>query len=496
MNKLKILSDLKKIEQNINKSNQQNIIISEDYNISIDNKRYIATNTFKSMHSNNDFIRLVMGAYGSGKSSGMCAEIVLRACTMPTCFDNIRRSKWVIVRNTSGELETTTLQTWLHWFGDLGTVVSHKKPVLSVKHVFNDGKGRVELELLFLALDRIDDIKKIKSLEITGAYLNELSELPQAILSHIKSRLGRFPSDMMIDKPYWSGIIADTNPPDADGWIYKMFEVDRPLGYHIFKQPAALFEDESGKYITNKDADNIDHLPTNYYVDMARGETKEFVRVYCMGEYGTVILGRKVYENYNDDLHTISNIESEHNEQLLLGWDFGLTPACIIAQRCKNGQIKVLKEFCTSYLSVRELAENTVYPYLISYYKDFDYISVGDPSDRKSDSTGVSCMQVLDECGIHTTKALTNDIQRRIDKPALIISKEGCPTLRKGFLGRYNYKRVRVLNEEKYHDVPDKTHPYSDIQDCIQYVCLNYCFNDRLSSKIDDSFYEQAPQWC
>jgi hypothetical protein len=44
-----------------------------------------------------------------------------------------------------------------------------------------DGTG-LELEVLFLALDRPDDVKKLKSLELTGAWLNEASELEQAVL--------------------------------------------------------------------------------------------------------------------------------------------------------------------------------------------------------------------------------------------------------------------------------------------------------------------------
>jgi hypothetical protein len=48
--------------------------------------------------------------------------------------------------------------------------------------------------------------------------------------------------------------------------------------------------------------------------------------------------------------------------------------------------------------------------------------------------------------------------------------------LRKGFMGKYCYKRIQVIGDEKYRDVPDKTHPFSDIQDCLQYICyeINY----------------------
>ena len=392
----------------------------------------------------------------------------------------------------------------------LGMIFSHKKPILDYKHRFRvEGtKGVIELELIFLALDRPDDIKKMKSLELTAAYLNELSELPSEILPHLKSRIGRYPPSLIIDGSYWSGIIADTNPPDVDSWIYRIFEVDKPDGYFIFKQPPALIENEDGSYRLNEHGENIKHHSSkNYYIDLARGETKEFINVYCMGEYGTVIHGRKVYENYNDDIHTDINLVAEKGCQLILGWDFGLTPACLISQLRSNGQLVVLKEFCTDYLSVRELAKDIVVPYLNSHYQGYPYVSVGDPSDRPSDSTKQSCMQILQECGITTKKAITNDVINRIDavkqylsklidgRPALIISKNDCPVLRKGFLGKYNYKRLRILGEEKYKDLPDKTHPYSDIQDCLQYTCLEYCFDNKSSDSLEN-FYQQTPEWC
>ena len=420
MNKLKILNDLKIIENRISSQQSPHIYVNlkeKTFTIKKLNRKisYIPSKTFIDFHNTDDYVRLIMGPYGSGKSSGCCAEILFRSVSIAPCKDGIRRSRWAIIRNTAAELETTTLKTWLDWFEELGSIKSHKKPIMELFHNFRDEHGKVELHLIFLALDRPEDIKKIKSLEVTGVFLNETSELASEVLTHMKARIPRYPSDKMIDVEYWNGIIADSNPPDIDSWIYRLFEIEKPNGYKIFKQPPGLLI-EDDKYIINPNADNLSHMKErNYYLKLAEAETVEFIKVYCMGEYGTVISGRKVYENYNDDLHAVSGLTSEKGSQLILGWDFGLTPACLIAQLTHCGQIRVLKEFCTTYLSVRELAENAVYPYLISEYKGYDYISVGDPSDRPSDSTKQSCMQILGECGIYTTKAITNDIIPRID---------------------------------------------------------------------------------
>jgi len=163
-------------------------------------------------HNSNDRVRLVLGQYGSGKTTMCLQDIARKAAAMPPWHNGtIRKSKWAIIRNTSGELVTTTLQSWLMWFGDLGMIEKRQKPVLTYEHAFNDDHGRIELELIFLALDRDDDIRKLKSLEITGCYFNELSEIPKAAFDHISSRL-RYPSQDFCREDYWTGIISRYKP--------------------------------------------------------------------------------------------------------------------------------------------------------------------------------------------------------------------------------------------------------------------------------------------
>jgi len=417
----------------------------------------------------------------------------------------------VIVRNTSGELETTTLKTWIEWFGSLGAITSRKKPVMIYEHVFNDGKGLIQLELMFLALDRDEDVRKLKSLECTFAYLNESSELPFGVLQHLKSRISRYPSKRSCTMPYWSGIFMDTNPPDTDHWIYRVFEVERPEGYTIHKQPPALIKDDVGVWHTNPDAENINHLGEGYYLNLANGATEEFIKVYVLGEYGAVIAGKLVYPQYNDDLHSVPDLIKDDDAEVLIGFDFGLTPCCLIMQLI-NGQLRCLKEFTTDRMGITELAESIVIPYLRREFPNNPIISVGDPSGVKGMDTDTNnCIQILCDLGLPTQPAASNVINTRIEavngflnrmangKPALLVSRSGCPNLRKGFLGKYNYKRLRVLNEEKYRDVPDKTHPWSDIQDCLQYGALHYNMNvikTGIKSNIRDYMMPSTSMWA
>ena len=246
-----LIKTFNEYEAGINKGTKKQLTILPDRMIihaHEQDKIYVPTPTGAIFHDNDQFVRVIMGPYGSGKSTLSIAEIVKRACEVPVWNNGRRRSRWGIVRNTSGELATTTLATWLSWFDELGDVRKRQKPMLTYEHTFNDGKGIVELELLFIALDRPEDVRKIKSLELTGCYINELSEVPKAALAHMKGRVNRYPSKAFCKEPYWSGIIADTNPPEDDHWIFKDFEENCADNHVLFKQPPGLIKNKDNQW--------------------------------------------------------------------------------------------------------------------------------------------------------------------------------------------------------------------------------------------------------
>src|SRR5580693_5716601 len=146
------------IKNSINLTNNQHIWFKNSKETIIygsdKNKTYIPSQTGSIFHDSNHFVNLVMGPVGSGKSTMCLHEIPRRACSMPAWSNGRRKSRWLIIRNTSGELYSTTLMSWLTWFGELGDIKKRQKPLLTYEHTFNDGKGIVELELIFIALDR------------------------------------------------------------------------------------------------------------------------------------------------------------------------------------------------------------------------------------------------------------------------------------------------------------------------------------------------------
>jgi len=355
----------------------------------------------------------------------------------------------------------------------------------------------VELEILFLALDHEKDLRKLKSLEATFIYVNEFSEIPFGFLSHFVSRTGCYPPRIMCTEPYWHGVFLDTNPPNLKHPMRETFEIEKPDGYMFYRQPPGLLG-KQGDYQPNPEAENINNLPENYYIDLAKGSTQEFIKVYVFGQYGSVFFGKAVYPEYNDDLHSKDELEIMDHEPLMIGIDFGLyTPAAVIAQAW-DGQIRILKEFVTHDLGIRELFERFVEPYLRKLNekrpegRKLPYTLIRDPAGR------IAEVEDLMNLGFRSEPAPTNDLNPRLDAvkwhlgrivsgvPALLLDRQGCPTLRDGFIGGYNYKRISTLSNEDFRPEPDKNF-YSHCHDCVQYIAL---YSRGLEGRMDDGYEE------
>lgn len=426
-----------------------------------------------------------MGPVGSGKSSSCCVEIVGRALRQRPANDGIRKSRWLIIRNTYPELKSTTIKTWETWFPSNVAPIKWDTPITSTMKINDIGDGTgMELEVLFMALDRPTETGKLRSLELTGAWINEASEIPKEIFDMVTQRVGRYPSKLQ-GGPSWSGIILDTNPPDDDHWYYKVAEEEKPEDWLFFRQPGGLYK-EGEAFKPNPDAENIINLPNghNYYLRQLASKTDDWINVFLQGNYGSTSTGKPVYPEYNDKVHCLpKNVEAERGLPIVLGWDFGLTPACVILQVTARGKIIILDEIISEDMGIRQFTTEMVKPHLVNKYSGFTWYSAGDPAGNiRAQTDERTCLQELLEAGITTEPAPTNDFIPRREAVAFFLTKlaDGdpafalnprCTNLRKGFSGRYKYERLKVAGAARFKDRPVKDMS-SHIQDALQYACL------------------------
>ena len=429
---------------------------------------YEASKTCSKFHRDDNFVRGLVGPIGSGKSVACCWEIFRRAHEQQPAEDGIRYSRWLVVRNTYRELQDTTLKTWFDWFDPemgVGNWVAG-----DMTHIIS-GDG-IHMEVLFRALDRPDDIKKLLSLELTGAWLNEAREIPKAVLDMLQGRVGRYPS-MRIGGASWIGIIGDTNPPDSDHWWYRLFEEERPDGWSIYHQPGGLDED----------AENLENLPAGYYQRLMQGHDQAWIDVYVHGKYGYVQEGKPIYPEYNDHIHSTLEPIARVAGTIYVGIDFGLTPAAVFGQLTKGGQWQILDELVTEDMGSVNFAK------LLSRKLRDDFAGAtlrifGDPAgEQRSQVDERTPFKVLNAAGIPASKAPTNDFTIRREAavaPMMRLTMSGqpgfvlgpnCKTLRKACAGGYKYRRLQVGGEERYQDEPDKNQ-YSHVAEALQYMMV------------------------
>ena len=368
------------------------------------NINYTAEKTIAEFHADNSFVRGIRGPVGSGKSVGCCFEILQRAW-LQKVHNGERRSRWAVIRQTYGELKTTTIQTWLDWFGDCTKIVyGHPikaiftPPSISGKNLKEtDGKkynsfAKVIVEIYFIAMDRPQSARKLKSLELTGAWINEVCEVPEEVLKMLTGRVGRYPSKRN-GGFNWSGIIMDTNSCDVDNWYYKLAEEKKPDDYKFFNQPPALLENADGKYIENPEAENIENhtLGFKYYFNMLAGKPKKWVDVFICNKYGSHNEGNYVYNGYSQDINNGNHTDREFNPRLkhiIWAHDFNFTPLSSIIIQNEKDNIYCVDEIVLKSATSKDAAFEFISRY--EKYKNEIVVEIyGDASGHAGEKHGI-----------------------------------------------------------------------------------------------------------
>jgi len=444
------------------------------------------------------FVRGLMGPVGSGKSYACAAEIMLRALQQPVSpLDNIRHSRFAIVRNSYPELRTTTIKTWLEIFDEATWGPMRWSPPLT-HHIQLPPRGNLaglDMEVIFLALDTPKDVRKLLSLELTGAWVNEARELPKAVIDGLTHRVGRYPTKAHGGCQH-RFIIMDTNPMDDDHWWHKLAEKDKMAGkypWKFYKQPGGVKEVDAaykdaifaaGKYwAMNEKAENVPNLTEGYYEQMLAGKNLDWISCYAQGKYTFVQEGRAVWQEYSDVLMS-DEIEYLPEYPLQIGLDFGLTPAAVFGQRLDNGRWHILHELVTFDMGLERFTTQMKIEINKMFPKAKDIQIWGDPAGSKRDEIfEVTAFDHLKTQGMNARPTVSNDFKIRREagampmnrlingKSGLIVNKT-CSSLRKSLAGGYFFKREAMgSGQERFKDVPFKNN-FSHIGDAFGYLML------------------------
>ena len=435
------------------------------------------------------FLSLVCGPVGSTKTTAGIVKILYHAKRMAPCKDGIRRSRCVWVRNTREQLRDTSIPDFLKWFPDGlagGFLKSEYKFVLKLDDV--------ECEVLFRGLDDSNDVRRLLSLQASFAVLDEFREINKDVFEALQGRLGRYPDGMMVPhKPEWGndekgnpvqGCVTDdgvpnshlwgmSNPPDMDTFWENLL-ANPPDNCHVTIQPSGL----------SPEADWVHLLPSNYYDNLAKGKTQDYIDVYINSKFGKSLAGQPVFRSFDGDYHVAENpLRPILNgmRPVLIGMDFGLNPSAVIGQLDAMGRLLVYRSLTADGMGLLRFLRTLLKPELAQHFPGAPILVIGDPAGTARAQTDEKTVyDILAQEGFNAKPAYTNSLvaritaveqflNRQIDTgPGFLIDPQ-CRPLINALRGKYRYK---LKKNGEVDDEPDKNEA-SHIADALQYLCMH-----------------------
>lgn len=416
--------------------------------------------TVSDYYLDDKLVSLIIGPVGSGKTLGSIAKLERLMYEQEPNDDGIRYTKWAVIRNTYQELKDTTIKSFDGFFE--GTL-KFNLGTLTAVYEYED----IHAEFLFRSLDKPGDMRKLLSLEITGAYLNEMRELSHDALQNIISRLGRYPYPKDGPGCTKSNVVADSNAFSDDHWIYDLFLTDnRPKDYSIYIQPPAILDDNT----INTNAENLENLPKDYYSRQLAGATNNFIDIMLKVKFIPPKDGKPVYPEFNDSLHCIDHTllaPPTKELPLICGGDNGRWSGFLIGQVDPLGRVVVFDELVTDDVNLTDFS-TIIAAHMKQHYPGFKFESWIDPwaANQRGQVNDATMFKVYNGANLHPRTSQTKSpttmveaVKRGLGKivigqPSILISNK-CKNLRRGLNGGYQYKRVNVSGE-RYADKPDK----------------------------------------
>ncbi|MDR1079451.1 MAG: hypothetical protein LBQ79_00430 [Deltaproteobacteria bacterium] len=459
---------------------------------------YKYTPTGKLVHESDAYVKMIMGPFGSGKSTVMAMDMLYYAMAQdPDPADNIRYSRWGVIRASYPNLSSTRRTIMEVMPEHTGDITLGNAPWRGVfAFALPDGtKAHMEVELW--SAQTGEDAKKFRSANWTGCWINEATEITSDVLFAGASRVGRYPSKRA-GGCRWGGVLMDFNRPPRGHWLLNYFE--RPslrteagvLKIDSFTQPPAAFrrEDSEGKvtYEANPEAENLENLEggLDYYRRQiglleTEGKTAQIESLYCLMD-ADLREGKPVFPTFSRETHVSKGrLDPLYYQPVVVGVDTsGIHPAAVVVQ-LQNTRWCVIDELCGLEVGLDAFLDSLT-SLLSSRYRRCETITVScDPANARDSYTGLSPATHFQNAGFDVTLPRTNNPDTRISAVASLLNRtygglmvsSHCEQLVAALAGDYHYKRHRILGtvQAAYSSRPEKNEA-SHVADALQYAAM------------------------
>ena len=301
---------------------------------------------------------------GEGKSTALAWSVFYHTIHNPG-------AEWALIRDTFENIQKSTQKTFFEWFppGIFGTYHATKKEFTWYEHI---AKGTVT----FVGMDDPGDASKLLSWVLGGIGIDEPA--PAAGSNGVDEMV----FDLGIQRlrqpgMKWRPMKLATNNPDEEHWTYKKFATEgEQNGYRLW-QPLK--------------PENMQNLPEGYYekLRLQLGHRPDLIRRFIDGEFGFQQEGNAVTPQWSDRIHLTMGLSGIRGREIILLWDFGHNPTCIITQRTPMGYWNILYSFVGEDIGVEELIEDQVLPVLREKFPKCSIRHIGDPAGKQREQTSI-----------------------------------------------------------------------------------------------------------
>lgn len=451
---------------------------------------YVPSPTGLRFMASRAFMKLICGPVGGGKST-VALMALWSMAVQQNAHNGVRRTKFIILRNTMAQLKSTVKPLIDQWFVELpmseGTAPLGTwrltDNTFEIRARLKDGSV-VHTELVMMAADTPDDVRRLLSVECTAAWVEEAREVAEEVFSGLQGRVGRFPNIASGGVTY-PCTICSTNPPPV-GTFWHGLMSNPPAGYEIFMQPPALMDDGT----LNPDAENLANLYPDYYDNQVAGKSSDWIAVYLRNKFGAGGLGQPVFKGtFRMEFHVAKSAlkpVSSNMKKIVVGSDNGLTAAAVIGQEDAKGRVNILRNAYVpkgETMGYDRFLDTLLVPQLRDLAVPFqNVIFVVDPACfQRSQANEVTIAQIISRYGFQVYKAPTNLPERRIAAVEGLLMRQVDGGA--GFLFSPEAEHAIAAMEWGYRNkktasgqglpTPEKDF-YSNIADAIQYLSLYF----------------------
>lgn len=411
-------------------------------------------------------VRAIRGPIGSTKTTACIMELLRRAAEQEPGPDGVRRTRMAIIRNTLPQIKSTCLVS----------IQQLLRPITRYKvsdQTIQIRMGDIESDWLMLPLDTPENVNRLLSLELTYGWVSEFREIDPEIVENVLSRCGRFPSRAVGGASHY-GVVMETNSFSEDSPWYERLEISLPANWQYTVQPGAR----------DPGADWLQYLPPDYYKDQIESNSESWVEQYVDNIIGPSLSGQAVFaRSFEHDFHIAeSQLQPDYSRPLVVGLDTGRNPAAVVGQIDNRGRMLVLGSCYAENCGMEQFVATTLRPFLAARFDGGRFFIAIDPAARQRSQIGEeSVLEAVRRLGFSAVLAPTNNLAPRLRAVERYLSLQIAggagflidplhnQELVKAIQYGYRYKRDKkgALNE-----IPEKTHPDSDLADALQYLCL------------------------